>query len=71
MKYIEEIKYGQIFTLDNHFFILTSDFRYKNKIKEHASISIETGNTHWLKSDTIIDIMPIFYQNTDNQLILL
>lgn len=68
MKYIEELKSGQIFNYNKEFFILSSDFRYKNKIKEHSVIAINTGNIHWLKTDTIIDIVPIFYQNTDNQL---
>lgn len=67
MKYIEEIKYGQIFLLNNDFFVLSSTYKIDNKKQyKYMCVQISTGSIHWLRANEIIDDVPVFYQDRDN-----
>lgn len=68
MKYIEELKYGNLFSHNNSFFILTSDFRVHHNKTQHRCISIANGNFKWLDSDTIVETPTFFYQDNENNL---
>lgn len=68
MKYIEELKYGNLFTYNNNFFVLTSDFKVNNNKTQHRCISIVNGNFKWFNSDTIVEKPTLFYQDHENNL---
>jgi hypothetical protein len=69
MKYIEELKYGNIFEYEKQFFILTSCFKKDKKKTYHSCVCINDGNNYWLDSDCMVEAIDIFYQNKENHLI--
>jgi hypothetical protein len=68
MKYIEELKYGQLFLYNKAFYLLSADFKQKKHKNQHMCIELNSGLIQWLDSDTIIDNIPIFYQDSSNTL---
>lgn len=68
MKYIEELKHGNIFQHNNSFFIITSDFRQIKGKTQHRCISLKNGNSIWMNSNDIIDQPSIFFQDSENNL---
>lgn len=66
MKYLEEINNGQIFSFEKKFYVLSSDLKKHNIKNKHMCIQINSGLIRWLDSDTIIEIVPIFYQDKEN-----
>lgn len=66
MKYIEEIKYGDTFRYNSALFVLTSTF------KENGSklgINLTDGNPKWFAGSDIITIEPIYFLDTDNNIV--
>lgn len=66
MKYIEEINNGQIFYFENKFYVLSADLKKNNTKNKHMCIQINSGLIRWLDSDTMIEIVPVFYQDKEN-----
>lgn len=62
MKYIEELQNGQIFVYNTIFYVLSNDFKIKNNLAYHMCIAISNGGIHWLEANTIVEIVPLFYQ---------
>lgn len=71
MKYIEELKPGDFFIIDtSKRFILTSDFKIKDKKKYHSAVSIENGFSNWIPEDQVVDIADLYYRDKDNNILL-
>lgn len=68
MKYIEELKNGDIFLSTEKFYVLSSDFRIKDHKNYHMCIELNTGNIRWFASDDTVDTVPVLYQDTNNLL---
>jgi hypothetical protein len=66
MKYIEELCPGDTFQSDNKFFLLTSDFK---KSGAKLAFSLQDGSAKWFDSQTIVDILPIYCLDKDNNII--
>jgi hypothetical protein len=71
MKYIEELKPGDFFVSSfNKRFILSADFRIRDKKKYHCAVSIEDGFFSWLPEDDIVDIADLYYRDKDSNILL-
>lgn len=71
MKYIEEIKPGDIFLWKKQRYVLSSDYRpFKNGSTRHMSVSIENGTCKWFKSDEIVEILDLYYRDKDGNILL-
>jgi len=71
MKYIEEIKPGEIFIWKDHRYVLSADYRpYKNGTTRHMSVSIDTGICKWFQSTEMIDILDLYYRDKDGNILL-
>jgi hypothetical protein len=71
MKYIEELKPGDIFVWKQQRYVLSSDFRpFKNNTTRHMSISIQNGSCKWFKSDEIVDIAELYYRDKEGNILL-
>lgn len=71
MKYIEEIKPGDIFVWKNHRYVLSSDFKpFKNGRTRHMSVSIDTGACKWFSSDEPIEVAELFYRDKEGNILL-
>jgi hypothetical protein len=66
MKYIEEIYSGDCFIIDNKPYLLTTDFK-SNGCK--LAFSLENGCPRWVKNKDIIEIMPVYRLDIDNNII--
>ena len=71
MKYIEELKPGDIFTFENDKFILTKDFKKQNKQIARLCINISDGSCRWLSDDSMTDFCELFYRDKDNNFLTL
>ena len=65
MKYIEELQNGDCFEYQNKKFLLTADFK---KNGSRLAYSLTDGSAHWLESNTIIEICPIYFLDKDNNI---
>jgi hypothetical protein len=63
MKYIEELCPGDSFELNKSLFLLTSDFK---KNGERLAISMTNGSSKWMASDCVVDTVPLFYLDANN-----
>ena len=71
MKYIEEIKAGDIFIWKDKRYVLSSDYRpFKNGTTRHMSISIENGICKWFASDEVVEIAELFYRDKEGNILL-
>jgi len=71
MKYIEEIRPGDIFVWKKQKYILSSDFRpFKNNKTRHMSISIENGACKWFQSTEQVEILDLYYRDKDGNILL-
>jgi len=66
MKYIEELECGETFLYDSKYFVLSSDFK-KNDTK--MCVSLNNGFIFWLKSDLIIEQVPLYRMDENNNII--
>jgi hypothetical protein len=69
MKYLEELDNGSIFSLDNNRFILSSDFRIKNKIKQKMCISLINGSTQWFDDNSMVEYIDLYYRDIDGNIL--
>ena len=73
MKYIEELKPGTIFSINNTLFVISLDMRInrKNNKTQYMCIQINQGTIHWFYEDQIIKQPPVFFQDENNNLCLI
>lgn len=65
MKYIEELSSGDCFEYESRKFLLTSDFR-KNGCR--LAYSLTDGFSSWMNSQTIVEVLPIYWLDKDNNI---
>jgi hypothetical protein len=72
MKYLEELKPGDLFSMDKKRFILTGDFKSTNDQKtKKMSIDIETGFVNWLIEDSVVELLDLYYRDRDGNILAL
>lgn len=72
MKYIEELKPGDLFDYQNQKFILTTDYKQKQDKKIHyGSISLIDGSSRWLAADSMVKTIDLYYRDAENNILLL
>lgn len=66
MKYLEELKPGQLFSYKDNRFVLTSDFNRSNK---KLCISLTNGFANWLLDNTVVELLDLYYRDQDGNLV--
>jgi hypothetical protein len=66
MKYLEELSPGDSFELEENNYILLFDYK-KNGDRYCAMLT--NGSTRWLKSNTIVEICPIYKLDKENNVL--
>jgi hypothetical protein len=66
MKYVEELSSGDCFEYDSKKFLLTADFR---KNGSRLAYSLTDGLSSWISSQSIVEILPIYYLDKENNII--
>lgn len=70
MKLVEELKFGDAFSIgSNNFFLLTHDFRLRNKKKEYQALDLVSGFYKWISSDTIVNLIGLYTTDKDNNIV--
>jgi hypothetical protein len=68
MKYIEELSSGDSFLYEDKPYFLTSDFKSNG---QRLSYSLKDGFAKWFKNTDIVDLMPVYRLDNDNNIIAL
>ena len=68
MKRIEALQSGDTFELDGSFYVLSKDYK---KNGDRNCISLETGNSIWIKQEQFVTHNPIYYLDQDNNIVAL
>ncbi len=68
MKYIEELKFGEIFLFSNKSYIKTTDFKQSRNI-QYLCVSIEDGKLLWLNADSMVNILDLYKRDDDGNII--
>lgn len=72
MKYIEELKPGDLFLVNNERFILTSDFRLSKEDKyKRLSVNISNGFLQWVEDDKIVESLDLYFRDKEGNIIAL
>jgi len=72
MKYLEELKPGDLFLIDKKRFILTGDFKStKDQKTKKMSIDIQTGFASWLVEDSVVESLDLYYRDKDGNILAL
>lgn len=66
MKYIEEITNGECFVFNNHYYLLTSDFKSNG---QRLAYSLYNGSSKWFDSNTIINTEPVYILDKENNVV--
>ena len=61
--YIEEIPSGRTFFYNNELFLITTDIK---KDGSRLCISMRNGFVRWLKANTVVKTVSLYYINNDN-----
>lgn len=72
MKYIEELKPGDLFIYQDHKFLLTTNYRKRQENKiHHEVIDINNGSSRWMPSDNIVSLLDLYYRDKEGHILLL
>jgi hypothetical protein len=69
MKLVEELKFGDCFKYKESYFILTNNFRIRDKKTQNQVISLITGSSDWINADSIVHIIGLYTTSDDNNII--
>lgn len=72
MKYVEELKPGDLFLIKNDRFVLTSDFKIStnNRYKKLA-VNIKNGHLQWIDDGDVVDVLDLYYRDKEGNIISL
>lgn len=68
MKYLEELKSGDLFLRKDEIFLKTMDFKGSNRYKYYC-ISIKNGTGSWLDGDESVDIIDLYKRDKDGNIL--
>ena len=72
MKYIEELKPGDLFCYGNEKFILTDIYKARKNDKiHHSAISLLNGSQRWFVADMVVENIDLYYRYKDVNILLL
>lgn len=66
MKFVEELECGDCFSVNNEFFIVTTDFKKNN---DRLCVSLTNGASRWFSANTLIDHLMIYRLDKENNII--
>lgn len=70
MKYVEELKPGDLFLIKNERFILTSDFRLSKENKyKRLSVNISNGFLQWIEDDKIVESLDLYFRDKEGNIL--
>ena len=69
MKYLEELSGGHLFIYEDKKYVLTSDYRIRNKKDQKQCISMDNGFSRWLDASTIVDFLDLYYRDIDGNIL--
>ena len=69
MKYLEELSGGDLFIYEEKKYVLTSDYRIRDKKNQKQCVSIDNGFSRWLGESTIVDFLDLYYRDIDGNIL--
>lgn len=72
MKYVEELKPGDLFLVKNDRFILTSDYKIsKSNRYKRLSVNVNNGFLQWIDDGEAVDVLDLYYRDKEGNIIAL
>lgn len=65
MKYIEELKSGETFSVEDNVFVMTCDFK---KNGQRLSVSLKTGHSKWFDPSDSVLVEPTYILDKEQNL---
>lgn len=69
MKYLEELASGSVFSLNNTHYIISADYRLRNKQKQYMCVSIQNGLIQWFDDNSLVEYIDLYHRDGDNNII--
>lgn len=69
MRLLEELSGGDVFNVDNIYFLLTTDFKTGKTNDFKRCVSLSDGSSRWIDSSTVVDNIPIFTMDHNSTII--
>lgn len=69
MKYLEELKPGDVFFYRENILVLTIDFKFKDQHKYCYAINVNSGSGVWLPDNITVESTEIYYIDQDKNII--
>lgn len=69
MKFLEELGGGDCFKLDDQYFLTTCDYKTGKEIDSRSCISIKDGSPRWIKTNTMIEQVPMFTLDSSSNIL--
>lgn len=66
IKFLEELNGGDVFIVNNNYFALSMDYK---KSGDRMCLCLKTGQFQWLAASTMVDKIPVYSMDTENNLI--
>jgi hypothetical protein len=72
MKYVEELKSGDLFLVKDDRFILTSDFKIStNNRYKRLAVNIANGFFQWIDDGDAVDVLDLYFRDKEGNIISL
>lgn len=69
MKYLEELNNGDLFSFNNNRFVLSADFRDRNKKTQKKCVNMSNGFVQWMDGDIIVEYLDLYYRDVDGNIL--
>lgn len=69
MKYLEELEAGNILSINNDKFIISSDFRTRNKNIQRMCVNLDNGLIQWIDNSAMVEYMELYYRDSEGNIL--
>lgn len=72
MKYLEEIKSGDLFLYNSIRYIVTTDYKKsKTGSVKRMCVNVQNGSMNWIDDDAIISGLDLYYRDNEGNILAL
>jgi hypothetical protein len=69
MKYLEELESGNIFIIDENKYVISSDFRARNKNIQRMCVSLSNGLIKWIDNSAMVEHADLYYRDGEGNIL--
>lgn len=69
MKYVEELKFGDMFTDNGKDFIKTTDCKKSKSTIQYNCVCIQDGGCNWIDGDRAVQLLQLYKRDNDGNIL--